>query len=168
MPFALLVLGSSLALAQKKIEPAKVNRGVPREVLIKLRVAPPAALLTRLRAIHNLDVVEPLGGTSTVLRLRSRSKHVSALLLELSLDPSIVYAEPNYTVRGLAVPNDPSFPQLWNLQNTGQSVQGVPGVAGADIHATQAWDVNTGSRNNVVAVLDTGVDYNHPDLAANI
>ena len=164
MPFALLVLGSSLALAQKKIEPAKVNRGVPREVLIKLRVAPPASLLSRLRTIHNLDVVQPLGRTSRVLRLRSRSKQVSALLLELSLDPSVVHAEPNYTVRGVAVPNDPNFPQLWNLRNTGQT----NGTPGADIHATQAWNVNTGSRSNVVAVLDAGVDYNHPDLAANI
>jgi subtilisin family serine protease len=54
------------------------------------------------------------------------------------------------------------------LNNTGQTVGGQVGVAGADISAVQAWDVSTGSTSTVVGVIDTGVDYNHPDLAANI
>jgi len=79
-------------------------------------------------------------------------------------NPEVLYAEPNYTVHALGVPNDPLFPQQWNMQNTGQN----GGTPGADIHATQAWNLTTGSANVVVAVIDTGVDYTHPDLAANI
>ena len=62
------------------------------------------------------------------------------------------------------VPNDPDFGLLWNLENTGQN----GGTPDADINAPEAWDVQTGSRDVVVAVLDSGVDYNHQDLAANI
>src|SRR5258708_1654667 len=61
-------------------------------------------------------------------------------------------------------PNDPSFGSQWDLNNTGQN----GGTAGADIHATQAWTVTSGSAKTVVAVIDTGVDYNHPDLYQNI
>ncbi len=60
------------------------------------------------------------------------------------------------------------FGQLWGLQNTGQSIGGVFGTPGADSRAVPAWDITTGSTSNVVAVVDTGIDYTHPDLAANV
>ncbi len=63
-----------------------------------------------------------------------------------------------------SLPNDPQLSQLWGLENTGQS----GGRADADIDAPAAWSLTTGSRSVVVAVVDTGVDYTHPDLAANI
>src|SRR4029077_6250481 len=74
------------------------------------------------------------------------------------------YAEPNYIVTATAIPNDPFFPQLWGLNNTGQ----IGGTVNADINATSAWDTTTGSTNVTVGIIDTGVDYNHPDLAGNI
>ena len=61
-------------------------------------------------------------------------------------------------------PNDPSYPQLWGLNNTGQT----GGTPDADIDAPEAWDIQTGDPNLVIGVLDTGVDYNHPDLVNNI
>lgn len=63
-----------------------------------------------------------------------------------------------------AIPSDPSFATEWGLANVGQ-YGGVPGV---DINATRAWDVTTGSRSVVVAVIDSGIDLTHPDLAANL
>jgi subtilisin family serine protease len=78
------------------------------------------------------------------------------------------YAEPNYVVHAAAAPNDPSFGLRWPLENTGQTVNGVAGVRGADEDAVPAWDVTTGDRSVVVGEVDTGVDYIHPDLADNI
>jgi len=71
--------------------------------------------------------------------------------------------EPDFAIRPTAVPNDPSFTDQWGLRNTGQS----GGSRGGDIAAVSAWDVTTGSRSVVVAVIDSGFDYTHPDLAAN-
>ena len=75
----------------------------------------------------------------------------------------VAYVEPDYVLTGAAVPDDPSFSELWGLSNTGQS----RGRFDADIDAPEAWGVTTGSRNVVVAVIDTGIDYGHQDLAAN-
>jgi serine protease len=79
-------------------------------------------------------------------------------------DPNVLYAEPDYIVHALRIPNDPFFSSLWGLRNTGQN----GGTPDADIQALDAWDITTGSKNVVVAVIDTGVDYNHEDLAANM
>jgi len=68
----------------------------------------------------------------------------------------------------LYVPNDTDFPKLWGLYNHGQTVDGVTGTNDADIDATLAWNDERGDKNVIVAVIDTGVDYNHPDLKNNI
>lgn len=78
---------------------------------------------------------------------------------------TVAYAAPDGIAYALeTVPNDAEFPSLWGMRNTGQN----SGVPGADIEATFAWDISTGSQDIVVGVIDTGVDYNHADLAANI
>ena len=76
----------------------------------------------------------------------------------------VLYAEPNYIVQRLVTPNDPDFGSLWGLHNTGQS----SGTEDADIDAPEAWDITTGSSDVVVAVIDSGIDYNHEDLSANM
>ena len=78
--------------------------------------------------------------------------------------PDVLYAEPDWIVETQATPNDPRFGELWGLNNTGQS----GGVVDADIDALEAWDITTGSSDVVVAVIDTGIDYNHQDLSANM
>jgi subtilisin family serine protease len=81
-----------------------------------------------------------------------------------ALTAGVAGIEPDFAIAPRAVPNDPSFGTQWGLRNTGQS----GGVRGGDIAATAAWDVTTGSRGVVVAVIDSGFDYTHPDLAANV
>ena len=76
----------------------------------------------------------------------------------------ILHAQPNYLVQALSgFPNDTRFDDLWGMHNTGQS----GGTPDADISAPEAWDVITDS-NIIVAVLDTGIDYTHLDLSANM
>lgn len=79
-------------------------------------------------------------------------------LARLRADSAVLYAEPDRKKFALAVPNDPLFPGQWYLQN------GQP----AAINAVGAWDVTTGSTGTVVAVLDTGIRPEHPDLAGKI
>ena len=70
----------------------------------------------------------------------------------------VLYAEPNYVYQASAIPNDPRFGELWGLDQAGDH----------DIDAPEAWDVTTGSSGVKVAVVDTGVAYDHPDLAQNM
>jgi subtilase family serine protease len=112
-----------------------------------------ANVLKKYKILKNLHLVK-LPKNMTV-------KEAALLYRE---NPDVSYAEPNTIIRLETTPNDPSFPSLWGLQNTGQN----SGTPDADIDATQAWDITRGSSSVVVAVVDTGIDYNHPDLAANI
>jgi subtilisin family serine protease len=102
--------------------------------------------------------------------VRANGRTTLELIADLSRDPSVEVAEPNYLRwTSSAVPNDPLFSQMWGLQNTGQSVSGTPGTPGADIHFVAATAMARSTTNPpVVAVVDTGVDYYHPDLAANM
>lgn len=79
---------------------------------------------------------------------------------------AVQYAEPDYKVRAIATqPNDPLFSELWGLHNTGQVFGGTPD---ADIDAPEAWATRTDASQVIVAVIDTGVDYTHQDLSANM
>lgn len=79
---------------------------------------------------------------------------------------AVQYAEPDYKVHAIATtPNDPSFSSLWGLNNTGQEFGSIPD---ADIDAPEAWAIRTDASKVIVAVVDTGVDYNHQDLSANM
>ena len=83
----------------------------------------------------------------------------------LADNSAVAYFEPNMVISACATtPNDPDFDELWGMNNTGQD----GGTVDADIDAPEAWDITTGSSDIVVGVIDTGVDYTHPDLAANI
>jgi len=104
--------------------------------------------------------------------VKLKAKHGSAddvthALKLLADDPSVRYAEPNYVVAADALaPNDPSFGELWGLENSGQNVNGTTGRADADIDLLSAWDVTGGSSAVTVAVIATGVVFGHPDLGS--
>lgn len=82
------------------------------------------------------------------------------LIKELNKLPEVLYAEQNGTVTPYLIPSDDRFDEQWGLRNTV--------FPGRDIHAEQAWDIFTGNQNNVIAIVDGGIDVNHEDLNAKI
>ena len=98
---------------------------------------------------------------------------VEEAIARLGAAPGVVYAQPNYVKRSQAIPNDPRFNLQWALKNDGQAVPSssgsdVSGFTDADIDANVAWDATTGDPSVVVAIIDSGIDYSHPDLTGNV
>jgi subtilisin family serine protease len=91
-------------------------------------------------------------------------------------NPDVEYAEPNYIIYSCQVfpkdppfdPGDPNYGILWGLHNFGQTVGMKSGLSGADINTPNAWEISTGSEEVVIAVIDSGVAYSHPDLVSNM
>jgi subtilisin family serine protease len=137
----------------------------PNEVLVRFRTGTSANARVRAHAAVSGRVMKTWASLPGMQLVHvPPSLNIHEAIRRYRQDRNVLYAEPNYIVHALNTPNDPYLNQLWNLSNTGQ--QG--GASGADIHALQAWNLSTGSSNVVVAVIDTGIDYNHPDLAANV
>jgi thermitase len=145
-----------------RTEVFKGKKVVAGEVLVKFRKSATPADISLAKRNADVELEKKVGGTGLRL-LRSRSKDVATLVSELSARADVLYAEPNQIITVAALPDDSRMSELWGLQNTGQMVGSAAGTFGADSGAASAWDITTGSRANVVAVIDTGVDYNHPD-----
>ena len=94
----------------------------------------------------------------------SDGKTMGDKLDEVRQNADVLYAEPNYLMELDRTPNDPNFPQMYGLNNSGQA----GGTTDADIDAPEAWDRITGNNDVIVAVIDSGVQTDHPDLAANM
>lgn len=153
----MLMGGSFDAMAQNRPE------YVPDEVLVKFREGTGREDEGR--------IIGQAGG-----RLKHKFRHIPMNRLKVAYGsvmstvdflkglPEVEYAEPNYMRYIDSVPNDPFFNQMWGLDNTGQT----GGTPDADIDAPEAWDLATGNPAMVVAVIDSGMDRTHEDLAANL
>jgi subtilisin family serine protease len=147
--------------AEKAEVLVRFRPGTPRETIDRLTAQLNDVVEDRIESVDGLDIIEDEDG--------SKADDVAA---EYRSFPEVEYAEANIPVtlehdesgRKHVHANDEQFAQQWGLFNNGQN----DGKAGADISAMRAWSVTTGSEEVVVAVLDSGVDYTHPDLVNNI
>ncbi|MHC4562200.1 MAG: S8 family serine peptidase [Planctomycetota bacterium] len=112
-----------------------------------------------------ITVTRQLGDDGLLLLETSASAEYEQVLDVVDDMPGFQYIEPDFLLwADSIIPNDPRFDDLYGLHNTGQT----GGTPDADIDAPEAWDIHTGNGNIVVGVIDTGVDYTHPDLVDNM
>jgi subtilisin family serine protease len=120
----------------------------------------------------NVHIQQQLGIDGMFLLSGPSSLDVQTLSSAMATVPNVQFVEPDFEqAAAQVIPNDPSFNQLWGMNNTGSNPGVAPGTPGADISAPAAWDLtgpNHGSTQVVVAIDDSGVDYTHPDLYKNI
>jgi len=134
----------------------------PSEVIVRFKpqsMADPVNKGKIISAAHkavSATVVDDLDkkGLSGMQVVRiAQGKNIGDIIAAYKNNSNVLYATPNYKISIFSTPNDPSYSQQWALPT---------------INAPQAWDKTTGSNNVVIALLDTGIDYNHPDLSGNI
>ncbi|MEK7790136.1 MAG: S8 family serine peptidase [Deltaproteobacteria bacterium] len=148
---------------------------VPGELLVKFKNGMGALSSEYVHHLTGARVLDHFKFVKGLEHIQLPSSDIQEALSYYNSHPLIEYAEPNYiySIYGAAddvpLPDDPKFGELWGLHNTGQpDPTGLSGSYDADIDAPEAWTTTTGSPNIVVAVIDTGIDYKHEDLAANM
>jgi len=159
--------GCSESLSQSpQLTPNSEQAPIPDGILIKFK---DANMVSRGYARSNLRKAGLTNGQNfSLVPGLTRAKlapgsTLAGALTKLADDADVAYFEPDYIVNIKAIPNDGRFSEQYALNNTGQT----GGRMNADIDAPEAWDIQTG-QGIVIAVIDTGVDYNHPDLSSNI
>ena len=152
---------ASLPVTASAKEPTSPSAGAPRvpgEVVVQFaRTSSPSS---RMAARSSLDVRgRDLLGPPGLELVELGDMSVSDAIARLEARPDVIYAEPNYVVEAQALPNDPLFANQWSLHDA---------VGDVDLDAPEAWDTTKGVSGTVVAIVDTGVAWDHPDLAANV
>lgn len=137
----------------------------PSGVVVVFERGVPASQRAAVRGGAHARVVRTLGRERFQLLKPAPGQSVEETVAELRRSPAVAAADPNVTFEPSSIPNDSRFDELWGLLNTGQNVDGFVGaVPGADIDATLAWDRTVGDPSIVVADIDTGYLFGHPDL----
>ncbi len=165
---AIVLLLALLPLGHLYAQPLKVAPHRTGQILIKPRIGASSLVLQGLHNTNGATIARIFArvGNIQVLRL-PKGLNVEQAVALYRTNPLIEFAEPDYRFtinQAQTFPNDPSFNQLWGLHNTGQS----SGTANADSNAPEAWTLRSSASTVIVGVVDSGIDYNHPDLAANM
>ena len=161
-----VALGGWVVQGQKEPIPHEYVRD---ELLVRFKHDTSRSVINQINASIGAQVLQEFTIVNNLQRVKlPPSLSVPEAIARYKSNPNVLYAEPNYIHKKdqnvQLTPDDPMFNQLWGLHNTGQT----GGTPDADIDAIEAWDISTGSSSVVVFVIDTGVDYNHPDLNANL
>lgn len=155
----------------------RYERYVPGEIIVKFKDGTNEKQKSNIRRSNSMQlgetkikaqVLNQIGPANLERWKLDGAETVEKIQAELEKLADVKYAEPNFYVYPLAIPNDTSYTRQWGLNNTGQPLDGVTGTAGSDMEMEEAWDIQTGSSAVTVAVVDDGVQINHPDLSGNI
>jgi subtilisin family serine protease len=135
------------------------------ELLVRFRAGVPQQEKDTIIATQGPLRRKPLQGESGVEKLElPKGRDAQAAASQILLNPQVEFAEPNFLIsKDDIVSNDPRFGEQWALRNTGQNA----GQFGSDVNAIGAWKTTTGSKSTVIAVVDSGIDFSHPDLTNN-
>lgn len=134
------------------------------EYLIKFTNRATPDQINQILARETLSVEQYFETTGVYHTVGDGSRPSEEVIENLNADPNVSFAEPNYEIRADSLPNDPLFSELWAFQNTGQYSGGV----GIDIGMMEVWNNLINPEPVVIAVVDSGIDYTHPDLADNM
>lgn len=140
----------------------KVKEGF---LLVRRKASANTVSIASIHAKANAVVVQQFGFPEGLELVQLKPGIASAASIETyKQDPNVLYVEPDYIWTKTGIPNDNYFAKQWGLNNVGQT----GGTPDSDINAIEAFDHQMGNPNVVLASIDTGVDYNHPDLIHNI
>ena len=156
-----MMSGSTYAKPSQQLERPEF---VPGEVLLKLKDGVKVDRINELHRQFNTQTLRYFRNSHIFHVKLPASLTVVEAIRRLQKHPLVEYVVRNSLYYLDTTPNDPQYDQLWGLNNTGQS----GGTADADIDAPEAWDITSGSSDVVIAVIDSGADLTHPDLAANL
>ncbi|MEH7125865.1 S8 family serine peptidase [Bacillus sp. JJ1773] len=136
------------------------------EVLVKFKKR---TNKTSLLKKHNYKVKEELPSGITLIEV-PKTEQTSSFIKTLSDDANIEIVQPNYLYHPSSIFNDPYSNELWGLHNTGQYINEIRGKSDVDINLPEAWNLIKEKPLNeiIVAVIDSGVQTTHPDLAEHI
>lgn len=174
---AILLFGQPVTAQLWKTTQQNGRQGtyITGEVLVKFKEGTPIR--------DQLNVMEGLGhqhikaldqfGVVQQIELKG-DQSVDDAIASYQDNPNVAYAQPNFIYQWDAVPNDTLYGELWGLKNSGQTITAPsymhnnPGIAGMDMDMELAWDYITDCHSMIVAVIDSGINYTHMDLAANM
>ena len=159
-----LIAGSLLASSPAPAVEAQERACVPGRLIVGFRDAVAPVARHAVHANAGVLAIKPLLHPRMDLVTVDPSADLHAVEAAYRARPEVAFAQPDYLGQGGFVPNDTFYGEQWHHANTGQS----GGTPGADIESEGGWDISRGSNAVVVAVLDTGIDSDHPEFAGRI
>lgn len=145
------------------------TESVPGEFVVKLKPGMMRLSTQALSTQLNGFVTQKISGQDIVVVKKAVFQTNDSAIKSLNENPMVEIAEPNFIYKINKAPTDPMYLQTWGLGNVGQAdPKNQVGVAGIDINAERAWEIQTGTREKIIAIIDTGIDHTHPDLVDNM